>query len=99
MLQCVAVCCSVLTYSHTLSLIDAAFDIIFRTIDADGSGEISFDEFAAAISDPHINLTEAVSTDENALVSICVCVCVCVCACVCVCVCVRVCLRCILILI
>jgi len=28
---------------------DAAFDIIFRTIDADGSGEISFDEFAAGL--------------------------------------------------
>ena len=79
-----------LTYSHTLSLIDAAFDIIFRTIDTDGSGEISFDEFAAAISDPHINLTEAVSTDENALDFVCVCVCVCVRVCVCACVCVYV---------
>ena len=49
-----------------IAVSDAAFDIIFNTMDSDHSGELSFDEFAAAISDPDIQLTEAVSDTAEA---------------------------------
>ena len=49
-----------------IAVSDAAFDIIFNTMDSDHSGELTFDEFAAAISDPDIQLTEAVSDTAEA---------------------------------
>ena len=45
---------------------DAAFDIIFKTMDKDGSGELSFDEFAAAITNPDVELTDTVSDTAEA---------------------------------
>jgi Ca2+-binding EF-hand superfamily protein len=49
-----------------IAVSDSAFDIIFNTMDSDHSGELTFDEFAAAISDPDIQLTEAVSDTAEA---------------------------------